>query len=126
MESKTDILSPAIDDDFPDRLPHTLVLFKDAIWIFYKIVFENTPQKFTLFINVQKIFSIQPPIGGIRHAVDIWWNDRQVVLDDNCEQCIQQHHREERHHLGELQDPLVKKILPFLHDKNNTHTEIIK
>jgi hypothetical protein len=70
-DSKKDILSHPMDDDFYDQLPHTLVLIEDAIGIFnynnkykklYEIVFKNRHQRLTIFINVQEIYSIPPTI----------------------------------------------------------------
>jgi hypothetical protein len=69
-ESKKEILTRAVDNGFYDQLPHTLVLFEDAINIFdqrkyqnlYKLVFTNRHQRFTIFINIQEIYSIPPAI----------------------------------------------------------------
>jgi hypothetical protein len=76
-DSKNDILSRAMDNDFYDQLPHTLILFGDAMNIFnqkkytklYEIVFKNS-QRFTIFINVQEIYSIPP---AIRKNLDTLW-----------------------------------------------------
>jgi hypothetical protein len=68
-----------MDDDFYDRLPHTLVLFEDAIGIFnhnnkykklYEMVFKNRYQRFTIFINVKEIYTIPP---AIRKNLDSLW-----------------------------------------------------
>jgi hypothetical protein len=77
-ESKKEILIRAVDSDFYDQLPHTLVLFEDAMNIFdqkkyqnlYKIVFKNRYQRITIFINVQEIYSIPPTI---RKNLDTLW-----------------------------------------------------
>jgi hypothetical protein len=78
-DSKKDILSRAMDDDFYDQLPHTLVLFKDAIGIFnhnnkykklYEMVFKNRHQRFTIFINVQEIYTI--PTAKLKNLDTLW------------------------------------------------------
>jgi hypothetical protein len=78
-DSKKDILSRAIGNDFYDQLPHTLELFEDAIGIFnhnnkykklYEMIFKNRHQRFTMFINVQEIYTIPP---AIHKNLDTLW-----------------------------------------------------
>jgi hypothetical protein len=69
-DSKKEILTRAVDTDFYDQLLHTLVLFEDEMNIFdqkkyqnlNKMVFKNKHQRFTIFINVQEIYSIPSAI----------------------------------------------------------------
>jgi hypothetical protein len=135
-DSKKDILSRAMDDDFYDQLPHTLVLFEDVIGIFnhnnkykklYEMEFKNRHQRFTIFINVQEIYTIPP---AIRKNLDTLWvfggmSSKQsfvVLLNQAFPDVV-----EKKDIIWENYKSLSpKQILLFTYDKNGTSVEIIK
>jgi hypothetical protein len=76
--SRTNILSTLDIDDFNNTVPHSAILFDDAINIFKEpkfkqlknLLFQNRQPRFTIFICLQDIFSIPPQIK--RNADSVW------------------------------------------------------
>jgi hypothetical protein len=77
-DSKEDILSRVMDDNFYDSLPHTLILLDDAINVLKQkrhqgledLLFRNRQPRFTIFICAQDPFGI--PV-KIRRNLDSLW-----------------------------------------------------
>jgi hypothetical protein len=125
-----------MDDDFYDKLPHTLVLFEDAIGIFnhnnkykklYEMVFKNRHQRFTVFINVQEIYTIPP---AIRKNLDTLWIFGSTYGKQSFVVLLNQAFpdaAEKKIIIWENYKSLSpKQILLFTYDKNGTRVEIIK
>jgi hypothetical protein len=76
--SRDNILSTLDVDGFGESVPHSAILFDDAINIFKEtkfkplknLLFQNRQPRFTIFICLQDIFSIPPQIK--RNADSVW------------------------------------------------------
>jgi hypothetical protein len=77
-KSGKNILKTLDIDEFSDVVPHSVILFDDAINIFKEtkfkqlknLLFQNRQPRFTIFICLQDLFSIPPQIK--RNADSIW------------------------------------------------------
>jgi hypothetical protein len=76
--SRQNILKTLDVDNFVENVPHSLILFDDAINLFKEtklknlknLLFQNRQPRFTIFICLQDIFSIPPQIK--RNADSVW------------------------------------------------------
>jgi hypothetical protein len=76
--SREKILSSAMDYKFSSEIPHTILLFDDAINIFkekkYKtllnLLFQNRQPRLTIFLCVQEIYGVPPQL---RRNLDSLW-----------------------------------------------------